>query len=53
MEGLLRILDLGFVFVVPTIVWTILIAGVFQLIRESMPKPKVTPRQVARQGRSQ
>jgi hypothetical protein len=53
MDGLMRVLDLGFVFVVPTIVWTMLIAGVFQLIRDSMPKAKVTPRQVARQGRSQ
>ena len=52
MVGLLKIFDLGIAVLVPAIVWTTLIAGVFQLIGESLPKPKVTPGWAARQART-
>jgi len=41
---LLRVLDQGITLLVPTTVWALLIAGVLQLIRESLPRPKATPR---------
>jgi len=52
MTYLLTIFDLGIRFLVPAIVWTMLVIGLFQLVRESIPKPRVTSRQVAPQGSS-
>jgi len=52
MAYLLNIFDLGITFLVPATVWTLLVIGVFQLVRESIPRPRVASRQVAREGGS-
>ena len=51
MADLLRVLDQGIAFLVPTTVWAMLIVGVFQLIRDSLPRPKATRRWTARLSR--
>lgn len=52
MTDLLNILDLGITVLVTAVVWTLLAAGLVQLIRESIHQPRVIPRQVARSTRS-
>jgi hypothetical protein len=52
MISLLSILDAGITIVVPAVVWTLLAVGLYQLIRESVHKPKVLHRQTARETRS-
>ncbi|MGD2178764.1 MAG: hypothetical protein PVG71_13190 [Anaerolineae bacterium] len=52
MAYLLHIFDLGIKFLVPAMVWTLLVIGLFQLVRESIPRPRIASRRVAREGGS-
>jgi hypothetical protein len=52
MASVLSILALGITIVVPAVVWTLLAVGLFQLVRDSLHKPDVAHRHVARSTRS-
>lgn len=52
MAYLLYILELGITFLVPAVVWALLVIGSFQLVRESLPKFRLTSRRVAPEAHS-
>ena len=52
MGSLLGMLDAGITIIVPAVVWTLLAVGLYQLIRESVHKPRALHQRTARQTHS-
>jgi len=52
MSDLLYLVNAVITFLVPALVWTVLLVGVFQLVWEPIRNARMTSQQVAPQGRS-
>lgn len=52
MVDLLSLVNAGITFLVPAVVWTVLVAGLFQLIWEPIHDTRITSRRVAPQARN-